>query len=1394
MKQKLTQLTHHQRIFFLVVLTLLLCSNAKSQYITQNLTPTAVIKEGLALEQSPDGRIFIAERGGIVKVYQNNTVSTVFTVNTITNNEQGLLGMTLHPSFASNGYIYVFYSVNSTPIRHRVERVKVDINNQVISRQEILMLEPIGAGFHNGGDLKFFNGFLYITVGDSQESANSQNLDTYKGKILRVTEDGQPAPGNPFFGNGSVQRQSIWAYGFRNPWRLIANPTANKLFVLDVGTSWEEINEISNPAIRNFAWGHPHGGDGIQTETNLFSNPIFTYATHSDIGNALTNGLLYNPAIVRYPELQGKFIIKDFTKTELRYFNPSLNNPPSTVFFTTPHSNALGMMMGSDGYIYYCSYGSNGDLIKLDYIQAAAPTIVNHPVSQTIITGSPVTFTVSASGASLNYQWQYNNVDIPGATAASYSITAVAPANAGAYKCKVSNSSGSVTSNAVTLTVAPFSNAPQVQIILPLPTLTWNADDVVNFSATATDVEDGTLPDSAFSWSIDLWHEDVPGGGHSHHGASPLGVKSGTFIADNQGEKTPNVWYRFTLTVKDKDGLTTEKFVDIKPNLVNVTATSSPALLTLGLNQKTVMAPATIQAVANATVQELNAPTPQFVGNTRYDFERWTHGGAAKQVFQAPTQGAITYTAVYRATIFTQTPYLGVVAQIPGIIEAENYDSGVDAYFDSNGGGDTDYRPGDSVGTEGCSEGGFNLAYVAKDEWVEYTTNVNTTGNYDIKFRVATPYNNRLLHVEVDGVNVTGAVHIPNTGGFQAWVMDTVSNIALTQGSHIIRLYFDAADINVNKIEFTFTGSNNTAPVADFESSSQVVCIGTPVSFTSGSLGTVNTYNWNFGAGAQPATATGVGPHTVTYNTAGIKTVSLTVANNFGSNTKTATIVSDTCSSTPQSPYGGTPKAIPGRIQVEEYDLDGEGIAYHDFTTGNAGNAFRTDNVDLQAASEGTFNVGWVQTGEWLEYTAIVAQHGDYNIKFRVSTPFENRKLHLEQNGVNITGTINIPNTGGFQNWQTVTVNNIHLHEDATEIRIVFEADDINVNYIDFEYVLHAPVAGLKADTARLCVGAIVTYTSATTGQVDSYSWNFGAGASPATASGIGPHAVSYASTGVKTTTLTTANTAGSSSKSKTITVVNCNITVQLPYNGTPATIPGRIEAEKYDLGGEGIAYHDVTIGNSGGQFRTDDVDIEKSGNNFSIGWVNAGEWMEYTANVTATGFYDIKLRTSTPYNGRALHLEINGINVSGTVIIPVTGSFQNWQTVTVPNIHLQAGVTEFKVFFNTNHINLDYADFILVADSNTIARTGNSITDKQSIETSILKKETLVDNKVTVFPNPSSGVYHLSQNANWVVYTTTGNKLKEGSGKIVNITAHPAGTYLIKIAGSNKSFRIIKQ
>lgn len=151
-----------------------------------------------------------------------------------------------------------------------------------------------------------------------------------------------------------------------------------------------------------------------------------------------------------------------------------------------------------------------------------------------------------------------------------------------------------------------------------------------------------------------------------------------------------------------------------------------------------------------------------------------------------------------------------------------------------------------------------------------------------------------------------------------------------------------------------------------------------------------------------------------------------------------------------QTPYSGTPAAIPGKIEVENYDNGGEGVAYHDLSTGNLGGAYRTtESVDLETCNEGGYDLGHVQAGEWVEYTVNVAQAGVYSLQARVATIDAGTSFHLELDGQNI-GTVNVPNTGDWQAWQTVTVTTPSLTTGTKVLRLVVDQAEFNVNYLNF--------------------------------------------------------------------------------------------------------------------------------------------------------------------------------------------------------------------------------------------------------------------------------------------------------------------------------------------------------
>ncbi|WP_246143795.1 carbohydrate-binding protein [Actinacidiphila oryziradicis] len=156
---------------------------------------------------------------------------------------------------------------------------------------------------------------------------------------------------------------------------------------------------------------------------------------------------------------------------------------------------------------------------------------------------------------------------------------------------------------------------------------------------------------------------------------------------------------------------------------------------------------------------------------------------------------------------------------------------------------------------------------------------------------------------------------------------------------------------------------------------------------------------------------------------------------------------------TPGGPYGGTAAAVPGTVQAENYDTGGQGVAYNVTSINGNGTGYRSDGVDLETTSDtgGGYNLGWTGIGQWFRYTVNAASAGTYTVSLRVAAPSAvTGALHLsDASGTNLSGTVNIPSTGGWQTWTTVTAS-VTLPAGQQVLTLNQDNGGWNINYLTF--------------------------------------------------------------------------------------------------------------------------------------------------------------------------------------------------------------------------------------------------------------------------------------------------------------------------------------------------------
>jgi glucose/arabinose dehydrogenase len=323
-------------------------------------TPIATgLSNPTAMAIAPDGRIFICQQGGALRVVKNGSLlPTPFVTLTVSSTgERGLLGVAFDPDFLSNGYVYVYYTATTPQIHNRISRFTAAGDVAAPGSEVTLLdLDNLSASNHNGGAIHFGrDGKLYAAVGENAVPSNSQTLSNLLGKMLRINSDGTIPTDNPFYGSATGVNRSIWALGLRNPFTFGVHPNTGRLFINDVGAAaWEEIND--GIAGGNYGWPATEG----PTNNPSYISPIHYYANQNAPECAIAGGTFYAPEVRQFPPTYLEaYFFQDLCGGWIRWLDQSY----ASTGFATGISQPVDVLVGHDGSLYYLA--RSGSLVRV---------------------------------------------------------------------------------------------------------------------------------------------------------------------------------------------------------------------------------------------------------------------------------------------------------------------------------------------------------------------------------------------------------------------------------------------------------------------------------------------------------------------------------------------------------------------------------------------------------------------------------------------------------------------------------------------------------------------------------------------------------------------------------------------------------------------------------------------------------------------------------------------------------------------------------------------------------------------------------------------------------------------------------------------------------------------
>jgi glucose/arabinose dehydrogenase/PKD repeat protein len=633
---------------------------------------------------APDGRAFVIEKAGRLKVAQPDsaTATQILDISNHVNDygDRGLLGVAVDADFADNGYVYLLYTYDVSPLTpdssgemvSRLVRIQIAADGSLVNpgapetnligsylsgpcpqADNALDCIPSNGTSHSIGSVRAApDGTLFVGSGDSADfniadplSFRTYDEQSYAGKILHLDRDGHGLPGHAFCPADDDLTHvctKLYAKGFRNPFRFTLRPGGG-LAVADVGWNTYEEFDLIQSAGGNYGWPcyeathhTPSYGDmpacapeyAKEGTPNADRYPAWEYGR--SLGSAIIGGPTYTGD--QYPSgYRDSIFVGDYTGNVLKRLVLDENDQVVSVEDFADDWIGTALELHPSGDLISVNYGTGapGDGFVERYVYTTGNRSPVAQLSATPTDGSaPLTVSFDAAGSSdpdgdtLTYSWDFG--DGEGASGAAVQHLYDEP---GSFTATLTVDDGRGRTATKNVQITPGGNAPEVALETPADDFLYRDGDTVQLQASAQDAEEGALPSTAFHWLVRLHHST-----HIHPISDLTGAETSfQAVRDHDADS----FYEISVTATDSTGLTDTKTIEIRPQTTTLQLDSVPAGAPVSYGGRAFAAPTDLTTTIGYETTVTAAE--RFVADGRtYVFDGWSDGGARTHEITVP--------------------------------------------------------------------------------------------------------------------------------------------------------------------------------------------------------------------------------------------------------------------------------------------------------------------------------------------------------------------------------------------------------------------------------------------------------------------------------------------------------------------------------------------------------------------------------------------------------------------------------------------------------------------------------------------------------------------------------------------------------------------------------------